>query len=113
MIKELVENDSAHPDLTKNLDWYILPINNPDGYAYTRSGDRMWRKTRYRPIETSEITLTNMFILWIRSDNDNTDCKGCDANRNFGFHWNTGGSSNNPCSDTYHGKSAFSEKETE
>ena len=46
MLKELVENDAAHPDLTEKMDWYILPVVNPDGYAYTRNGDRMWRKTR-------------------------------------------------------------------
>lgn len=33
-------------------------------------------------------------------------------NRNFGFHWNEGGSSNNPCTDTYHGGAAFSEIES-
>ena len=47
MLKELVENDNAHPELTENLDWYILPVHNPDGYAYTQSNNRMWRKTRY------------------------------------------------------------------
>ena len=46
MMRELIENDAAHTDLTENLDWYILPILNPDGYAYTQSNDRMWRKTR-------------------------------------------------------------------
>ena len=64
MLKEVVENDSAHPDLTETLDWcstylslllciikdmlsrYFLPSHNPDGYAYTRDHNRMWRKTR-------------------------------------------------------------------
>merc|ERR1712227_967066 len=92
MLKELVENDQAHPDLTEKLDWYILPVHNPDGYAYTQSNNRMWRKTR-----SSHGGL----------------CKGTDANRNWGFHWNDGGSSNNGCSDTYHGPSAFSEVENQ
>merc|ERR1712107_698563 len=39
-------------------------------------------------------------------------CKGADANRNYGFHWNEGGSSNDKCSDTYHGPEAWSEIET-
>jgi hypothetical protein len=34
-------------------------------------------------------------------------------NRNFGFHWNEGGSSANGCSDTFHGGAAFSEVETQ
>jgi len=35
--------------------------------------------------------------------------QGVDANRNWGFHWNEGGSSYDKCSDTYHGPEAFSE----
>ena len=38
---------------------------------------------------------------------------GTDLNRNWGYHWNDGGSSNNPCSDSYMGKSAFSEVENQ
>merc|ERR1711936_1440598 len=38
-------------------------------------------------------------------------CKGVDANRNYGHHWNEGGSSNDRCSDTYHGPAAWSEVE--
>lgn len=90
MMKELIENDAAHPDLTEKLDWYILPIVNPDGYAYTQSNDRMWRKTR-----------SPNFV----------SCTGTDANRNWGYMWNTGGSSDSGCSDTFHGDDAFSEVE--
>ena len=46
MMKELIENDADHPELLEKLDWYILPIVNPDGYAYTKTNDRLWRKTR-------------------------------------------------------------------
>ena len=46
MLKELVENDAAHPDLLENLDWFILPSANPDGYDWSRNHNRMWRKTR-------------------------------------------------------------------
>merc|ERR1712183_1256924 len=91
MLKELVENDSDHQDLLENIDWYILPVVNPDGYLYTQTDNRLWRKTR--------------------SPNGN-NCFGTDANRNFGFQWGTGGSSSDPCSDTYMGASAFSEIET-
>ena len=55
-------------------------------------------------------------------DCGNTDCgntttlpvsswQGADANRNYGHHWNEGGSSNDRCSDTYHGPEAWSEVE--
>merc|ERR1712226_641931 len=37
-MKELVENsDNYSPDLLDKLDWYILPVHNPDGYEYTRT----------------------------------------------------------------------------
>ncbi len=95
LAQELVENDAAHPDLTENLDWYILPVMNPDGYAFTRQvdGDRFWRMTR--------------------SLHEGTDCIGTDANRNWGYEWGPEGSSYLPCnpSQTYHGPYPFSEIE--
>lgn len=93
MMNELIENDAEHSDLTENLDWYILPSHNPDGYAFSISDDRLWRKTR--------------------APNGNSGCFGTDANRNWGFHWNEGGSSDNPCSDTFMGAEAFSEIENQ
>ncbi|XP_071486820.1 carboxypeptidase B-like [Diadema antillarum] len=79
-------------DVTKILDElhvYMLPVFNVDGYEFTWTDDRMWRKTR--------------------SDNDWSTCKGADPNRNWDYQW--GYESNFPCSDTYHGSSAFSEIE--
>ena len=70
---------------------YILPVVNPDGYLFTQTDNRLWRKTR--------------------SPNSN-NCFGTDANRNFGYHWGTGGSSSDGCADTYMGSEAFSEIET-
>jgi len=90
MMQQLVEKDADHPDLTQELDWYILPVVNPDGYLYTQNENRFWRKTR--------------------SPNGG-GCVGTDANRNWGYQWNTGGSSPDPCSDTYMGSEAFSEVE--
>jgi hypothetical protein len=47
MIRQLVEvKDPEEADLLDNLDWYILPQVNPDGYEHTRTSDRLWRKTR-------------------------------------------------------------------
>jgi hypothetical protein len=109
LIKELVEGDSNHPELTQNLDWYFLPVHNPDGYVHTQSVQdqndpkysdaRYWRGTR---------------------STQNNRCKtgkhkwGVDGNRNWDFHWGEVGSSDNPCdsSQTYRGPEAFSEIET-
>ena len=91
MLHELVENDSAHPDLTEKLDWYFLPSNSPDGYRVSRSDDRMWRKT------TTQYS--------------GNSCQGTDANRNWDFHWGETGASGDSCSQTYYGPEAFSEVE--
>lgn len=32
--------------LLNQFDFYIIPVANPDGYVYTWSGNRMWRKNR-------------------------------------------------------------------
>jgi len=90
ILMELVENDADHPDLLEALDWYILPVVNPDGYLFTQTTNRLWRKTR---------------------SPNRGGCFGTDANRNWGFHWGTGGSSNDPCSDIYMGSEPFSEVE--
>jgi len=80
--------------MIENLDWYFLPVVNPDGYQFTHQHTRLWRKTR---------SFHNSLL----------GCKGTDANRNFGYHWNEGGSSFDKCFDTYHGPEAFSEPETQ
>jgi carboxypeptidase A4 len=89
LIRELVENYALHPEYVDNVNYHILPSANPDGYAYTFSNDRMWRKTR-KP---------------------NSACVGTDSNRNYDYMWGTTGTSSNPCSDSYMGTSPFSEVE--
>ncbi|XP_030572591.1 carboxypeptidase B [Drosophila novamexicana] len=91
VIYQLVENFVSNADLLKNYDWVILPVVNPDGYEYTHTNSRMWRKTR-KPAGSS--------------------CYGTDANRNFDFHWGEVGASSYSCADTFKGTTAFSEPET-
>lgn len=84
---------SAEPNvrfIAENYDWYIVPVANPDGFAYTHTTERLWRKTR---------TQHNLL------------CYGTDPNRNFNFQWNNGGTSTTPCSDTYSGPAPESEVE--
>jgi murein tripeptide amidase MpaA len=90
IMNKLVKDPSSN-DLLEMFDWYIVPIINVDGYEWTHTGDRMWRKTRSR---------------------NNGRCIGVDPNRNWGYHWAEQGSSTDPCSDIYHGPRAFSEPET-
>jgi carboxypeptidase A1 len=91
---ELMSKYSSDPVVKKLVDdfeWHIFPVLNVDGYEFTHTNDRMWRKTR-RP-------------------NAGSSCIGTDPNRNWAFKWNTGGSSSNPCSETFHGPAPFSEPE--
>ncbi|KAK8397432.1 hypothetical protein O3P69_004876 [Scylla paramamosain] len=92
MVNELVTNSNTYDDLLSNVNFYVMPSINPDGYSYTFTDDRMWRKTR--------------------SHTDSPfGCKGADPNRNWDFHWNEIGASSNPCSETYAGSGPFSEVE--
>jgi len=77
--------------LRDNLVWYIIPVTNPDGYEYTFTHDRMWRKT----------VQPHSFF-----------CKGADPNRNWDAAFGTTGVSRNPCSDIYPGPRPWSEPET-
>uniref|UniRef100_A0AC34GAT9 Peptidase M14 carboxypeptidase A domain-containing protein n=1 Tax=Panagrolaimus sp. ES5 TaxID=591445 RepID=A0AC34GAT9_9BILA len=44
------DRDAFTRSLVDNLDWYIVPLLNPDGYEYSRSSSdvetRLWRKNR-------------------------------------------------------------------
>jgi len=83
----------ADERMLDNLDWFIHPVVNPDGFTFTHEHTRLWRKTR--------------------SDHGSIlGCRGVDANRNYGYHWNEGGASFDKCFDTYHGPEGFSEPET-
>jgi hypothetical protein len=49
IINELTTKPDQYDDLLSNLNIYVLPVLNPDGYDYTWGKDRMWRKTRSGP----------------------------------------------------------------
>lgn len=38
-------NDSVAETL-RMVDWYVLPVLNPDGYEFSHKYDRFWKKTR-------------------------------------------------------------------
>lgn len=86
----LTSTDADIRFIAENFDWYVFPSTNPDGYQYSHTTDRMWRKT-----------VTN-----------GTVCNGVDPNRNWDDHWNEGGASSNECDETYAGTGPFSTVET-
>ncbi|XP_005808043.1 carboxypeptidase B2 [Xiphophorus maculatus] len=76
-----------------NMDFYVLPVMNPDGYKYTWTKNRMWRKNR--------------------SPQKGTSCIGVDLNRNFDANWCTTGASPDPCTEIYCGPFPESEPESQ
>jgi carboxypeptidase A2 len=90
-------NQKINADLISKYRFYIVPVVNPDGYAYSWTAGshraRLWRKNR--------------------SPNGGDKCLGVDLERNFNSHWSGVGSSSNKCSDVYRGPKACSELECE
>lgn len=89
----LIHKMVADTSITQNLDVYVVPMANPDGYVYSGTSDRYWRKNR-RPNEKQP------------------RCSGVDLNRNWDMQYGVG-ASDNPCSEVYKGTEAFSEPETQ
>jgi carboxypeptidase B len=84
-------NDTHITYLLDNLEYHLVPVVNVDGYLYTWTTDRMWRKTT--------------------KPNPGSSCLGTDPNRNWDNHWclpGVGGSTD-PCDDSYCGSAPFSE----
>ncbi|CAF2831627.1 unnamed protein product [Rotaria sp. Silwood2] len=95
IVHALLSNYSKDPIITHfvdQFDYYILPVFNIDGYAYTWTNDRLWRKTRSKTSDPA--------------------CFGADPNRNWDYHWCEGGATHDPCDDIYCGSKPFSEIET-
>ncbi|XP_067915877.1 carboxypeptidase A1-like isoform X2 [Heterodontus francisci] len=94
MAKKITTDYGREPYITSllsKMDIYMQITVNPDGYVYTYTKNRMWRKTR--------------------STNYGTQCVGVDPNRNFDAGFGGPGTSNNPCMETYHGPYPNSEPE--
>lgn len=72
-----------------------MPVINPDGYEYTFTVDRLWRKNKRKAGYAA------------------AGCFGVDLNRNFGYKWGGKGTSKDICRDTYAGSKPFSEPETD
>ncbi|KAM8934151.1 carboxypeptidase O-like [Pelodytes ibericus] len=94
-VKEILlrhESDAFLTKVLQKVDFYIVPVFNVDGYIYSWTTDRLWRKNR--------------------TPHDNGDCFGVDLNRNFDAHWCETGADPFCDSFTYCGPSVASEPET-
>ncbi len=93
LIRRLATATDARTDsLVNQRDIWIVPVVNPDGYEFTFTTDRLWRKNR-RPMAGGAI--------------------GVDLNRNHSTNWGLDnlGSSPDPPAEIYRGPSPASEPE--
>lgn len=63
IMNHFVSNFESESNAVQNIDWYFSPVLNPDGYEYSHTRDRLWRKNRRGGYGS---------------------CAGVDLNRNFG-----------------------------
>ena len=42
--------DSNVTSYVDNYDFYLIPVVNPDGFVYSQTQDRLWRKNRAPPL---------------------------------------------------------------
>ena len=95
LLTKFVGGDARVTSILGAYEFIFIPIVNPDGYDYTWTTDRYWRKNRGAKYRN--------FVY------------GVDLDRNWGNHFGylgNVGSSSNPSSETYRGTAAFSESET-
>jgi hypothetical protein len=91
LIHKIIEDPVYRSELLANVDWLIVPMQNPDGYEHSRDVNRLWRLNR------RQITPT---------------CIGVDLNRNNLYSWRNA-TILQPCgSQTYPGLSPLSEPES-
>ncbi|KAI4236000.1 MAG: hypothetical protein LQ349_002802 [Xanthoria aureola] len=77
-------SDTSVRTLLNKYDYYIFPVVNPDGFVYTQTNDRLWRKNR--------------------QSTSGSSCLGHDINRNWNYQWATpGGASTDPCAQDFKG----------
>lgn len=81
----LQDYDSNQDSIFRKIDFIFLPTLNPDGYEYTWTHDRLWRKNRQETVDQS--------------------CIGIDIDHSYDFHWTR--SADMPCEDEYSGEEPF------
>lgn len=91
LCQAIATNDSVMTSkLVGKVGVHFVAVFNPDGYKYTWTNQRLWRKNRR---------------------NNGNNVYGVDMNRNYAKGWGGAGSSGTPSSDTYRGPSVWSEPE--
>ncbi|KAG5930356.1 hypothetical protein E4U42_001871 [Claviceps africana] len=93
---QLLSKYGSDPKITAfvdKYDFYMFPIVNVDGFKYTQTDDRLWRKNR--------------------QSNRGSTCLGRDINRNWPYKWDVDdGASTDPCAEDFRGPRAGDAPET-
>ncbi|KAK1780894.1 hypothetical protein QBC45DRAFT_449649 [Copromyces sp. CBS 386.78] len=86
-------SDATVKSFVDKYEFYIFPIVNPDGFIFTQTTTRLWRKNR--------------------QTNSGSSCIGRDINRNWPIQWSaSGGASTSPCDEDYKGAKQSDAPET-
>ncbi|KAI8865591.1 Zn-dependent exopeptidase, partial [Ramicandelaber brevisporus] len=92
LVKAYRSKDPRVTRILENTVIALVPVVNPDGYAYTWTADRMWRKNRR---------------------NNGNGTYGVDICRNFPTFWGKEGASDDPAAEDFYGAHPASEPETQ
>uniref|UniRef100_A0A914XFR8 Peptidase M14 carboxypeptidase A domain-containing protein n=1 Tax=Plectus sambesii TaxID=2011161 RepID=A0A914XFR8_9BILA len=87
LVHLLTSNSPRAIQLRNNVDWYMVLVSNPDGYAYTWDHDRFWRKTRSIAPECVDVCQANRSISEEEFRACDGCCRGADPNRNWDVSW--------------------------
>lgn len=84
---ELLIFHDQNPDSKEmaHLDFLFIPVLNPDGYEYSWTHDRLWRKNRQQTV--------------------NPNCIGIDIDHSYDYHWTK--STDWECGEEYAGEKPF------
>ncbi|XP_077370511.1 carboxypeptidase O-like [Festucalex cinctus] len=98
-VKQILQTYKTDPkigEMMRNMDFYVTPVLNMDGYIYSwkNSSTRLWRKNR-------------------SPGPAGCNCTGTDLNRNYNANWGTIGVSFDCCEQIYCGTAPNSEPETQ
>jgi murein tripeptide amidase MpaA len=98
-IEKWAADDPATKKLLQSTELWFVPVMNPDGYEYTFTDERLWRKN----LRDND------------GDGQTTNVDGVDPNRNYPEHfkYDEEGSSKILSSQTYRGPGPASERETQ
>lgn len=79
--------DATITHLVDQFDYYILPVFNVDGYAYTWTNGRLFCNSRNVCMCSSFSFVVDRLWRKTRSPTSNPSCFGADPNRNWDYQW--------------------------